>query len=152
MIIDRIENSGLYHSVHPKFAEAFAFIERAVKEQLPVGKYELDGKALYAMVQEYQTKAPKDARFEAHERYIDIQYLIEGVEEIDVVDIEKAELEEPYDVQKDVAFYKSTDRGTKTVYEAGDFGIFYPHDVHCPAKTVGNAPSGVRKIVVKVKK
>lgn len=151
MIIDRIENSGLYHSVHPKFADAFAFIERAVKEALPVGKYELDGKALYAMVQEYDTKAPNDARFEAHKNYIDIQYIIDGVEEIDVVDITRAELETPYDPERDVAFYKATDRATKSVYESGDYGIFFPHDVHCPAKMVGNTPSKVRKIVVKIR-
>ena len=32
MIFDNLKNKALYESVHPKFGEAFAFIERAVAE------------------------------------------------------------------------------------------------------------------------
>lgn len=53
MILDTLENANLYTGVHPLFGQAFDFIRRALDENLPCGRYELAGDALYAMVQAY---------------------------------------------------------------------------------------------------
>ena len=87
MIFDHVKNCEQYYSLHKNFEKAFDFIKRAVAENLPVGKYEIDGKDLYASVQEYQAKAPEDGKFEGHRNYIDIQYIVSGIETIEVVDI-----------------------------------------------------------------
>ena len=49
MIADTLQNRRLYEAVHPAFARAFDFLEKAVAEELPVGRYELDGDAVYAI-------------------------------------------------------------------------------------------------------
>ena len=150
MIMDRMENAGLYHGVHEKFEEAFAFIRKAVAEDLPVGKYELDGDRLYAMVQAYTTKLPENAKFEAHRRYIDIQYIISGTEVMKFANIGKMEVSVPYDEAKDCAFYHDNSQASVAMLEAGEYAIFYPQDIHMPG-VAQLQPSAVKKIVVKVK-
>ena len=150
MILDRMENWGLYSPVHEKFAEAFAFIQKAVAQELPVGRYELDGDRLYAMVQAYDTKLPENARFEAHRRYIDIQYIISGVEAMKFANIGKMEVSVPYDEAKDCAFYRDNVQAAVAVLGAGEYAIFFPQDIHMPG-VAPERPSAVKKIVVKVK-
>ena len=42
------------------------------------GKYEIDGKNVYANVTAYTTIPWEEAKYEAHEHYTDIQYVIEA--------------------------------------------------------------------------
>ena len=151
MIIDNMRNSGLYLAAHPGFAEAFAFLEKAVAEALPVGRYEIDGDNVYAMVQAYDTKPSEAGSYEAHERYIDLQYVMSGVEKIEFLDIAKATVKIPYDPAKDAAFYADSDLAGVAVLEAGDYCIFFPHDIHKPARIFGDTSAPVKKIVVKIK-
>ena len=78
MIFDNIKNKELYLSINDGFKAGFDFIEKAIKENLPVGKYEIDGKKVWASVQEYLSK--DEAKAEAHRNYIDIQYIVSGKE------------------------------------------------------------------------
>ena len=151
MIIDNIRNSKLYASTYPGFAEAFAFLEKAVAEDLPVGRYEINGDQVFAMVQAYETKPSEAGAYEAHENYIDLQFVMSGVECIEFVDIEKAAVKTPYDPSKDAAFFENSPLSGKAVFEAGDFGIFFPHDTHKPARIFGEGPAPVKKIVAKIK-
>lgn len=150
MILDNVRNGAQYFALHEKFEEAFAFIARVEKERLPIGRYELDGDRLYAMVQEYETKEPADCVYEGHQRYIDIQCILSGVEGINVNDIHTMRVTTEYDPSRDVAFYGDRESETKCVLEAGTFGIFYPHDIHKPGLACGNRAT-VRKVVCKVK-
>ena len=151
MIFDTLKNCKQYYSVNSKFEQAFDFIKKATEENLPVGKYEIDGKELYASVQEYNTKSITDAKFEGHRNYIDIQYIVSGIERIDVVDISKATLNSEYNEIKDVEFYKDNDKSNNCVIENGEYGIFLPHDIHKPGIAYNGISSSVKKIVVKVK-
>lgn len=150
MILDNMKNHTLYHSIHPKLGAAFAFIEKAVAEELPVDKYELDGKALYAFIQEYTTKLPQDGKLEGHRNYIDIQYIVSGKERIDLVDIAKAQEKTPYDPVKDVRFYQEDSIAGTYRLEAGDYGIFFPQDLHKPGLQAEGVSESVKKIVVKI--
>ena len=80
MIFDTLANAQKYYSLHSRFEDAFEFINKAISENLPVGRYELDGKNLFALVQEYTTKNPEEAKNEAHRKYIDIQCVLSGEE------------------------------------------------------------------------
>ncbi len=150
MIFDNMKNCKLYYGVHKNFNKAFDFIKKATAENLSAGKYEIDGNDVYASVQDYTTKGTKDGIFEGHEKYIDIQYIISGTEEIDVMDISKATVRTAYDGEIDAAFYESNDDAVKSVLTAGEYGIFMPYDIHRPGM-VYKSPSDVKKIVVKVK-
>ena len=151
MIIDKIENCALYYGAHPNFEKAFAFIKRAVAENLAVGKYELDGKNLFASVQEYNTKEEQAARFEGHEKYIDIQYIVSGAEYVEVTDIAKAQPITEYNEEKDVQFYQAKESVWKGVWTANDYGIFFPHDIHRPGMRVDGISAPAKKILVKIK-
>lgn len=151
MILDNLRNCQLYAQTHPGFAEAFEFLKRAATEELPTGRYEIDGDRVYAMVQAYDSKPSEAGAYEAHKNYIDVQFLISGIECIEYVDITKATVKEPYDPAKDAAFFVDSPVAGKVVLEAGDFGIFYPHDIHKPGRIYGEAPAAVKKVVVKVK-
>ena len=149
MIIGKMADRQRYFEVHSKFREAFEFIKNAVEGGIEVGKYELDGKALFASVQEYTTKAAEECRYEAHRKYIDIQYIVSGAEVMRVCDINSAEINGGFNEGADVGFYKGGDGYVEAVIEAGQYGIFFPEDVHMPCIAY-TAPAPVKKIVVKV--
>ena len=66
MIFDNIKNAKMYYGVNPKFEKAFDFIKKVATENTEVGKYEIDGKDIYAMVQSYQSKLAENCKFEGH--------------------------------------------------------------------------------------
>ncbi len=150
MIFDSLNNHALYHGLHPRFAQAFAFLERATKEDLPVGRYEIDGDCLYASVQEYTSKLPSEARYEAHRRYIDIQYIQVGAERMDLSYPENTEIETPYIEEKDMTFFRDHNAPVQGIVHAGEFGIFFPTDVHKPGLCVDGQPAPVKKILIKI--
>ena len=149
MIIDRLENSHKYSGAHKGFAEAFAFLQKAVSENLPVGRYEIDGDNVFAFIQKYTSKT--DSAFETHKNYIDIQFVALGVEVIEVCDIANMKETAPYNSERDVTFYEDYDKATIAVIEAGSYGIFFPWDAHKPGLALKGNPDEVKKIVVKVK-
>ncbi|MBE5747505.1 MAG: DUF386 domain-containing protein [Clostridiales bacterium] len=151
MIIDKIENCALYYGAHKNFERAFAFIKKAIEENLPVGKYELDGKNLFASVQEYNTKEEQAARFEGHRNYIDIQYIVSGAEKVEVTDISKTYSVTEYNEEKDVQFFQTDEQVWKGVWTANEYGIFFPYDIHRPAMRVNGVSAPVKKILVKIK-
>ena len=110
------------------------------------GRLEFD-RGIWANVQTYQTK--EDALFEAHKKFIDVQYLISGYENIGVTDYKKCLENVPYDIEKDIEFLTADDF-IDVEMNQGDFLILYPSDAHKPSITRANQPSNVRKIVIKV--
>ena len=150
MVFDTIQNCEKYYGMHPMFEKAFEFIKQAVNADIPVGKYELEGKELYASVQEYNSKIPPEGKFEGHRNYIDIQYIVSGIEEIEVVNIAKSQRKTEYNDVKDVEFYEDNEKAGKGVIESGEYGIFMPWDIHKPGMAFGGVSVPVKKIVVKV--
>jgi len=150
MIFDSLTSCRQYCSMHKHFAAAFAFLERATREDLPVGRYELEGTALFASVQEYDSKLPEGALFEGHRRYIDLQYVMSGVEYMEASTPSYAEIETDYDSEKDFQLFKDHTAPVACTVHAGEFVIFFPHDIHKPGLCVDRTPAPVKKIVVKI--
>ena len=151
MVFDNLKNCELYYGMHPNFKEAFDFIKKALDENLEAGKYEIDGKELWASVQEYTSKLENDAKAEAHKNYIDIQYIVSGTEVIEGFDISYATPKSEYNDVKDVMFYEDFANAGKGILNANEYGIFFPHDVHKPGMCLNGKQDTVKKIVVKVK-
>ena len=149
MIIDNLNNSDQYRKTHAGFAESFDFLKKAVEENLPVGRYEIDSDRVFAFIQEYTSKA--DSSFEAHKNYIDIQCLVSGSELMEVVDISASEEKTAYNADNDIAFWNDSLKALRAVFETGDFAVFFPHDLHKPGMCVNGVPTANKKIVVKVK-
>lgn len=146
MIYDTLKNKKLYYGCHPAFEQAFAFIEKAITENLPVGKYELDGQKLFANVQEYDTKPDKGV-FEGHRNYIDIQFIVQGNELMECAEIDNGETTRPY--APDCELFSVAGNTAKLECGAGTYAIFFPNDIHKPCVQFGQT-TAVKKIVVKV--
>lgn len=150
MILDCLKNCEQYVGVHKGFKEAFDFVKKAMQENLPAGHYEIDGKAIFAIIQEYTTKSEAGTPFEGHKKYIDIQCMVSGIEVFGVVDISKVKLFKDYDAEADYALYADSEKAGENVLEEGEFAVFFPWDMHKPCLAFQNKPSSVKKIVVKV--
>ena len=150
MIIDKLENAAIYAGLGKEFEAGFAFLKRAVAEDLAPGKYEIDGDALYASVQEYVTFPDEGRVYEGHKKYIDLQFIVSGTERLEIVDIARAEETTPYDESIDAAFFAPEATPTTLILQANDFAIFYPHDLHRPGLRESGEGVPVKKIVVKI--
>ena len=80
MIFDEKKNLNFYRNlgIEGRYAKAVDFLLNTDLAALEVGKHEIDGKNVYANVVEYTTVFWEEAKFEAHEHYTDIQYVIKG--------------------------------------------------------------------------
>ena len=150
MIFDNVKNCSLYYGSHENFKKAFDFILKAVNENLPVGKYEIDGNNVYATVLEYVSFDYEKAKFEGHRKYIDIQFIVSGTEKILVEDIASSKINSEYKDAIDIEFYNDSQDACALILNAGDFAVLFPHDIHKPSLKV-TEPANVKKIVVKVK-
>ena len=73
MIVDTLNEARSYFDMHPGMEAAFTFLRDAVRTDPEPGEYEIDGRDVYAIVQDCVAKEPEDVRLEAHKKYIDIQ-------------------------------------------------------------------------------
>lgn len=148
MIIDKISNSHLYEGMGELFKKAFDYIKNTDFSSIELGKYELEGKNLYVMIQEYTAKPIEDYKIEAHKNYADIQFIFKGNEKMGYASLNTLIEKVPYNSEKDISFY-SGDVEWITVKE-GMFGLFLPDDAHAPGIAI-NEGDIVRKIVMKIK-
>jgi YhcH/YjgK/YiaL family protein len=148
MIIDRLDNRDAALHMPPRVRQALDYLRTTDLKSLPVGRHDLDGDRLFALVQDYTTRPEADCVWEAHRKYIDIQCVVHGVERMGIADLATAREREPYDPSRDVAFFEPG--RDSVVVPAGMFVIFWPDDVHAPGGAVDDqAPVAVRKVVVR---
>ena len=148
MIKDSLANASLYTAVHPLFKQAFDWLANAMANGIPEGRVEIDGKNLFALPQRYDTHPFDCRKFETHEKYIDIQFIVSGCETIVLNDPKGMELVTPYNPEKDYAFFAG--RGSAVTLGAGEYLIIWPHEAHAPGCDPGPDPSAIHKIVIKV--
>lgn len=148
MIIDTLQNAPKYFSLHPLFAEAFAFIQQTDLALAPDGKQDIS-EGLKAIFSNAHGKAQADsiAKFECHNANIDIQLCIDGIETIGWKPRENCVLPNgDYNSEKDVQFFKDAPDMFFQLTN-GQFAIFFPTDVHAPMIGEGQ----IKKLVIKVK-
>ncbi len=155
MIIDKLRNvqSGFYpdllsgeSGLSKRLATGFNYLLTTDLAQLEVGKIEIDGDQVFALVQEYESKPMEQGRWESHVNYIDIQCVVEGEESIGYANVDDVELGE-YNEAKDR--YVPQGEGSFVTVGAGMFGLFMPEDAHMPNMAV-DEPAPVKKVVIKV--
>lgn len=149
MIIDDISQIAKYTSVHPRFEKAFAYLTTTDFEKLVPGKYEVDGENIFAIVvnENAVTLMESITQFECHNTYIDIQYIFGGQETVGYR--ARNFCIDPmgeYDAKKDVLFYEDAPDFFFKLFP-GQFGIYFPADVHAPMIGEGK----IKKVVMKVK-
>jgi biofilm protein TabA len=146
MILDVLGNAHRYRDWRTGFAEAFDFLLRPDLKELPVGKYQIEDDRVYAIVAKDVGRGKVDAFLEVHEKYIDIQLVLAGTDDMGWKP--KLLCKEPageYDPKTDEQlFADKPDAWIST--KSGAFAIFFPEDAHMPLISSGQ----LHKVVVKV--
>lgn len=152
MIFDLAANLDFYRNlgIEGRYAKAVDFLKSQDLKSLTNGRYEIDGKNVFANVMDYDTVPWEEASYESHENYTDVQYIIEGCEVMTYAPAEQLVVSVPYNAEKDIAKYDDSVSGLRIPVHGGEFVIFNPWDGHKP-KAADGAPSHVKKIVVKIK-
>ena len=146
MILDVLENAHRYLALHNGFAKAFEFLMRSDLKELPVDKYEIDGERVYGIVSKDPGRKKEDALLETHEKYIDIQLVLAGTDDMGWKP--KSSCKHPseeYDSEADIQFFADKPDAWLST-ESGAFAIFFPEDAHMPLISLGQ----IHKVVVKV--
>ena len=129
MIIDQLNNAVFYRGLSRRIAAGLKFLAQTDCRSLAPGRHAIDGDNVFALAQEYQTKPRSQGVWEAHRRYIDIQYVVSGIEIMGYAPISALAVTQPYSAEKDCALFAGG---------AAGIGEFF------------RAPAAVRKVVVKV--
>ena len=117
---------------------------------MEAGTYEIEGRDIYAMIQEVTTKPFEERRAERHDLYLDVQYIISGTERMGYVPYTGAEEVEENPEDKDICFFKNLSSENYIDVPAGAFCIFFTNDIHRPGAATGE-PAAVKKAIVKIK-
>jgi YhcH/YjgK/YiaL family protein len=144
----------------PAFQIAFDYVERCLRPgsaeaariaAVPAGKTERVelGAEVFALEQAYDSKPTAEGKWEAHERFIDIQVVISGRELMGVIETTELRLTEDHRAERDLMFFAPREGGSTLRVGAGGVAVFFPADAHMPSLADG-APALVRKTVVKV--
>ena len=129
---------------------ALAYLRETDFSKMADGRYDIDGDRIYAKVQRYVTKPAAECRPESHRRYADVQFVAEGQEFIGWCAFSpELKIAEPYDEEKDVAFYEKLEPESNFVLADGCFAVLLPKDIHRPCCAI-DEPSPVLKVVVKI--
>ncbi|HVT88621.1 MAG TPA: YhcH/YjgK/YiaL family protein [Tepidisphaeraceae bacterium] len=147
MIADSLENAACYFNINPRITSALKFLQNPSSMTLSLGRHAVEGDAVFALVQEYQTKRPDETFWETHRKYIDVQYIQSGAEAMGWSPIQQMRMKQNYDPAKDIVVWDG--EGQILWMPAGNFVIFMPHDAHMGGLVIGQ-PQLVRKIVMKV--
>ncbi len=143
-----------------KFNTAFEYLEKVLKTgtlehqrllNLNAGAFKqekLEGSS-FALEQVYISKDRKECFFESHKQYIDVQFILEGEEIIEVINSSDLHIDLAYDEDKDVIKYKDTSNASQIKLKKGDVAVFFPEDAHMPCLKIGENVK-VFKTVVKV--
>jgi YhcH/YjgK/YiaL family protein len=145
----------------PAFTEAFDYVEEVMRQD-SAGRLRLEalspgnsnkvelGRGLFAIEQAYETKPRPEGFFESHRTYIDLQVIVSGEELMEVIDISRISVSEPYDPARDLIKYHDIADASMLRLRAGAAAIFFPVDVHMPSLRLQASATLVRKTVVKI--
>ena len=147
ILVDNMEHAEDYYEMNPYFKEAFEFLKRSDLADLPAGRHEIDGDRLFCIVTKDSGKSRAEAKLEAHRKYIDLHYIISGIDEMGwKLTATCDSIDTPYDADNDIEFFKNRPQNWTKV-SPGSFAIFFPEVAHAPM--VGD--DEIHKIVLKIK-
>lgn len=148
MVYDKIENLEIYKGLSEDIYEGLKFLQQALPD-IENGVHIINPR-VKAIVSDYETKSVNENGYEAHKKFIDIQYLLAGKEIVRCLPVEYLSMIKQYDDTKDAAFYvEAGTAGQEMQLGNGYFAIYWPQDGHMPCLSVDH-PEKVKKVVVKI--
>jgi biofilm protein TabA len=146
--INKTEFAKQYHLNQAYWDKAFAYLKNTDLKTLSRGNHVIDGDNVYAIVTEAPSKDLDKTVFESHKKYIDLQLVITGEENMSKAPLNSVTVSKAYDQRTDMANY--TGDGKIYTVPAGTFMLFFPADAHRPNITPGGNKT-VKKVVIKIK-
>jgi len=148
MIFSTLSQSDRYAKLHPLFPRAFDYIRNTNLHALSVGIHQIINRQLFVIVEEAQGRTRKEAKLECHRKYIDIQLVLEGTDEMGWKPL--ANCHQPiddYSEERDIRFFNDpADSWIST--PKNSYCIFFPDDAHAPLVSSGKIRKCVFKIAV----
>ena len=146
MILDSLDNAHRYVSLNKGFEKAFEFLNRPDLKELPAAKYDIDKDLVFAIVANEQGRKAEDAQLETHNKYIDIQFILSGIDNMGwkpkLSCYQKAT---EYNLKNDLQFFTNKPDVWLAV-KSGMFAIFFPEDAHMPLIS----SEQIHKVIVKI--
>lgn len=151
MLHDSIANWNKHFVNSPAWREIGRIIS-GLNSDSPDGKTPVIGDDAFIGVSSYQSRKLADGKIEAHQRYIDVQLLLDGKEEIHVFNTGDLKPEMEYDPARDLIFL-SRENSKPTIFtmSPGSFLILNPEDAHMPCIAIDDKCSAIKKVVVKIR-
>ena len=152
MIVATLDQLANQAAIPPRLRKALDFLKQTDLLALDDGRVEIDGEEVFALVQSYDTRPiPEPPRFEAHRKYLDVQYLAAGAEAMGWARQDQLDLTVEYIPDKDIMLGHVPQGAYCFVpFSAGQAILLYPTDAHAPMHAI-DKPVPVKKIVVKVR-
>lgn len=148
MLFDSIQNKENYTD-HPLIRQALDYLSSLRPGELPAPNTVLIPGVLFCNPVTLISRPETECIFEAHRKYLDLHYIIEGTEGIATSDIGALHTVTPYDEQKDITFLEGKEDG-RYYLKPGQFMVCWPNDAHKVAIMDGQ-PVRIQKIVFKIK-
>lgn len=148
MIFDSIHNYKNYIG-YPELYEVLSFLANLNEGELVEPNTVLIPDRIFCNPVKFISKSEDECKYEAHKKYIDVHYIVKGVEGIATADVNNLHKDTTFDETKDIGFYTGKEEG-RYCLKKGDFMVCYPSDAH----KVGIAmkePQEIEKIVVKIR-
>ena len=146
MIFATLSQADRYANQHPLFPQAFDYIRNTDLNSLATGVHSIIGKQLFVIVEEAQGRSRAEAKLECHRKFIDIQLVLQGTDEMGWKPL--ADCTNPlddYNEERDIRFFADVaDSWIST--PPNTFCIFFPDDAHAPLVSTGK----IRKLIFKV--
>lgn len=147
MIFDSITNKENYKDI-PLLYQALSFLSDLGENELPEANTQLIEGTLFCNPVTLTSKPEEECIYEAHRKYIDLHYIVSGIERIATSDITALSTTTPYSPEKDIEFLNGDADGYYDL-KPGQFMVCYPNDAHKVAM-MASQPCHIQKVVFKI--
>ncbi|MBR1921800.1 MAG: YhcH/YjgK/YiaL family protein [Kiritimatiellae bacterium] len=146
--IFRVDDDTAAATLGGGFAKAMEFVRRPDLQELPPGRYEIDGDRVFATVSENDLRlAGETQRVEFHKRYADLHVPLTGEELFGLPDLPPAVADGPFDDVRDIAFFEAA--CPLRAVAPGECLVVGPLVAHAPC--LSREPGGrLKKVIVKI--
>lgn len=151
MIVGKI-SKNMQNSIIEKndvFKKIFNYLENNVLVNLPLGIIEIDD-SIFGYNMNYKTSEFDINKWEAHNEFIDIHYILEGSEKVFITDVENIEVTQEYNKENDVLIGKNNNHCYEIKLDKGRYLILFPGEAH-QTGIKSYESCDVKKIVFKIR-
>lgn len=149
MIFGNLAFTNRYNFLNEKLQKCFSYIYSNDLRTFKNGVYHIDGDDIFVNIVEYTTTTPENRFWETHKTYIDIHFMLNGTEQIDLNFLQNMTEKQPYSEKEDMLILEGS-KNTSVCLTENDFLICFPEDAHCTGVQV-NKPKLIKKAIFKIK-